>query len=56
MGKQLVINKFYIVKNGILCGVEGKLVAYNALENEATIKVDQHASIITKSENLELTD
>lgn len=56
MGKQLIINALYEIRNGLTHGVKGKLVAYNALSNKATIKVEENLTINTNSENLKLVD
>ena len=56
MGKQLIINAFYEIKCGLTHGFKGKLVAYNAIANKATIQVEENLTINTNSENLKLVD
>lgn len=53
MGKALKINDFYKIKDGILKGFLGILVAYDAIENKAKIKIESNVFIVTNSENLE---
>ena len=54
MGKQLIINAFYEIKCGFTLGFKGKLVAYDAIANKATIQVEENLTINTNSENLKL--
>ena len=56
MGKQLIINAFYEIKCGLTHGFKGKLVAYDAIANKATIQVEENLTINTNSENLKLVD
>lgn len=56
LGKVLIINREYVILKGYLDGIVGKLVAYNAIENEATLKLDDLTQVITTSENLQLID
>lgn len=54
MGKVLIINKSYKIRNGVLSGKIGLLVAYDAIENKAVLKFDKYVKVVTISENLEL--
>lgn len=56
MGEQLIINALYEIKHGSIKGIKGKLVAYDALSNEATIQLEDNLTINTNSENLKLVD
>lgn len=56
MGKQLTINKFYEIRFGVAHGFVGKLVAYDAKENKATIQVEENLIINTNGENLKIAD
>ena len=56
MGKQLIINAFYEIRYGLTHGFKGKLVAYDAIANKATIQVHENLTINTNSENLKLVD
>lgn len=56
MGKVLIINRVYKIKEGKLKGFKGKLVIYNALENKASLYADKYSLITTNSENLELEE
>lgn len=56
MGKQLIINAFYLIRYGIAHGFVGKLVVYDAKANKATIQVENNLTINTNSENLKLVD
>lgn len=56
MGKQLIINAFYEIRYGLTRGFKGKLVAYDAIANKATIQVEENLTINTNSENLKLVD
>jgi len=56
MGKVLIINRFYEIKQGLTHGFQGKLIAYDAMENKATIQVEVNLTINTNSENLELVE
>jgi len=54
MGKVLTINKTYKLINGITKGITGILIGYDAIENVAYLKIDEHSNIMTTSENLKL--
>lgn len=56
MGKVLIINRFYEIRYGITHGFQGKLIAYDAMENKATIQVEENLTINTNSENLKLLE
>lgn len=53
VGETLIINKIYKIKSGIIKGFIGTLIAYDALENEAILKLDEVTNVITTSENLQ---
>jgi len=50
MGKVLIINRFYEIKQGLTHGFQGKLIAYDAMEVEVNLTIN------TNSENLELVE
>lgn len=54
MGKVLIINREYVILEGRLDGTVGRLVAYDAFKNEATLRLDELTLVTTNSENLEL--
>lgn len=56
MGNVLIINRKYAILKGKLEGTIGKLVAYDALANEATLRLDDLTLVVTNSENLVLME
>lgn len=53
MAKEVIVNRTATIKNGLLKGWMGKIVAYDWLENKVVIKLDDFVNIETKSENIE---
>ncbi|HID0814573.1 hypothetical protein HYH70_15810 [Clostridium botulinum] len=54
MGKVLIINREYVILEGALDGTVGRLIIYDAMKNEATLKLDELTKVVTNSENLKL--
>lgn len=47
------VNKECTIINGSLQGVSGVVVAFDYLENEVIVKIDQGVSVITCHENIQ---
>ncbi|APU87289.1 hypothetical protein [Clostridium botulinum] len=54
MGKVLIMNREYVILEGALDGTVGRLIIYDAMKNEATLKLDELTKVVTNSENLNL--
>ncbi|HCL4480317.1 TPA: hypothetical protein N2D99_002405 [Clostridium botulinum] len=54
MGKVLIMNREYVILEGALDGTVGRLMIYDAMKNEATLKIDELTKVVTNSENLKL--
>jgi hypothetical protein len=57
LGIQLIVNRLYKIDKDIIEPTKeiiGKLVAYNAIKNEATLQLSENIFVTTESQNLKL--
>lgn len=51
--KQIVLNKEYVIIAGRLDGIVGKVVGFDSIKDEVTLKLDDLTYIQTNSDNIE---